>query len=278
MRKVLFVIFMCVVLSGTLAVFERTSRVEASAKKAEGHGAKKEEAPVEEVEEDTFDDSKSDVKHLEDESKKEEVAEEEGGHGGSKKEEGHGSAKKKGEGGGHGEEETVTQTEPEQKEFEFYQNIQSLADLMDEPEAKEENVRVVYRVPSSCGEFSIYLENKKKNLERMERELEHKQRLVTKLKQEFDESVQKYASLEKRIRNMMRTGDGKFADNPELAKMVKLYESISPEEAADRLKNLDLDLTLALLKGMNPKQLSQIMVALDPKLSAALSSRMVRGF
>lgn len=252
--------------------------------KPSGHGggeAKKEEPkPGAEVEEDTFDNS-SDVKHEEDkkaEAPAEESAEAEESHGEEPKEE-HGKAAKK---GGHGGEEKSAPVEAKHEagseKFKFYESVQSLEELMEEPRAEEEKVKVVYRVPATCSDFSIYLESKQKNLERLENELDHKKKLLLKLKEEFDQSVQKYTDLEKRIQNMMRTGDGKFENNPELNKMVKLYESISPEEAADRLKNLDLDLTLALLKGMNPKKLSQIMVALDPQISAALSSRMVRGF
>lgn len=271
---------------GILMAVTSFDQAKASAKPA-GHGEPKKEEPKPEatVEEDTFDNS-SDVKHEVD--KKEEAPAEESaaeGHGEEKKEdhaeaakEEHGKAAKK---GGHGEEEAapvVAKEEASAEQFQFYESVQSLAELMEEPQAETEKVKVVYRVPPTCSDFAIYLESKQKNLERLENELEHKRQLLLKLKGEFDQSVQKYTELEKRIQNMMRTGDGKFENNPELVKMVKLYESISPEEAADRLKNLDLDLTLALLKGMAPKKLSQIMVALDPQISAALSSRMVRGF
>lgn len=289
--KKLFVFLTLVIFILTFAYVDKGNRAEASAKKEGGHASAKEEKkeePQEEVEEDTFDDSKSDVKHAEDQAKEEKTEEAEAsGHGEKKAEE---PAKEEAESGGHGKKEkAAAHGEEEGKEekpkaveagqqYNFYDSVQSLAELMEEESPTEEKVKIVYRVPSSCSEFSLYLETKQKNLERLEKELEHKKAMITKLKEEFDRAVQKYGDLEKRIQNLMRTGDGKFANNPELAKMVKLYESISPEEAAERLKNLDLDLTLALLKGMSPKKLSLVMIALDPKISAALSSRMVRGF
>ena len=252
MKRILTFVFV-VALVVFFGFMNALNRAEASAKKSEPEAESKHEKKAEEGD-------------------KPEAS----GHGGEKTED-----EAKPEGGGHGEEQTAAKEEKNEPQFsyQFYDSVQSMADLMEEDASGDgEQVKTVYKVPASCSEFSMHLETKQKNLERLERELEYKKALLVKLKEEFDQAVQKYGDLEKRIQNLMRTGDSKFKDNPELAKMIKLYESISSEEAAERLKNLDLELTIAVLKGMNPKKLSQVMTALDPKISAALSSRMVRGF
>lgn len=183
---------------------------------------------------------------------------------------GHGAKAKEGE-----EKKTV---DPSQ--FEYFQNIQSINDLGEEENTGEsqESVRIVYRTPDTCKEFSIYMQEKQKRLTTLEEEIKQKQETLGKLKMEFETVTKKFGDVESRIQKLIQRDPTNLKDNPELAKMIKLYESLSAEEAAARLRNLDLDLTLALLKGMKPKKLTQIMSAMEPKLAAALSSHMVRGF
>lgn len=181
------------------------------------------------------------------------------------------------------EEEKPKKIDPSQ--FEFFQDVQSLADLVEEDtdvtledDRVDEDVKVVYRVPETCKEFSVYLQAKQKKLIKLEKEIQKKQRMLAKLKEEFEEVTAKYSKVETRIKKLIHRDPTNLDDNPELAKMIKLYEGFSAEDAAARLKNLDLDLTLALMKGMNPKKLGGILAVMEPKLAAALSSQIVRGF
>lgn len=137
---------------------------------------------------------------------------------------------------------------------------------------------VVYRTPASCREFSAYMDTRAAKLDELDREIRRKQKLLEELTAQFEDLTGRYAMAEERVRKLVQRDPNDLTNNPELAKMIKLYESLDPEDAASRLKDLDLDLTLALLKGMKPKKLSEIMTALEPRLAAALSSQLVRGF
>lgn len=137
---------------------------------------------------------------------------------------------------------------------------------------------VVYRTPASCREFSAYMDTRAAKLDELEREIRGKQKLLEELTAQFEDLTGRYALAEERVRKLVQRDPNDLTNNPELAKMIKLYESLDPGDAASRLKDLDLDLTLALLKGMKPKKLSEIMTALEPRLAAALSSQLVRGF
>ncbi|MCP5464770.1 MAG: hypothetical protein H7A33_07090 [Deltaproteobacteria bacterium] len=159
-------------------------------------------------------------------------------------------------------------------------DVASLDDLEEDVDEflEDESVKVIYKTPDSCKEFTMYLDSKALKLEKMDRELKKKERLLNQMQADFEAITTKFAETEKRIKEMIQHDPSNLKDNPELAKMIKLYETFSAEEAAARLQNLDLDLTLAILRGMKPKTLSKIMTAMDPKLSAALSSQLIRGF
>lgn len=182
--------------------------------------------------------------------------------------------------------ETVAETvkEPPTKKYKFYKDIRSIEDLEEGSEEdfdeslENENLKVVYKTPETCKEFTLYLDNKARKLERKEMELKKREKELQLMQERFEKLAENYSSTENRIKVIMQKDPTDLKGNPELSKMVKLFETFSPEEAAARLQNLDLDLTLAILKGVKPKTLSKIMAAMDPKLSAALSSQMVRGF
>lgn len=161
-----------------------------------------------------------------------------------------------------------------------FEGLQSLSDLEDDVDEnlEDENVKVIYKNPESCKEFTLYLEHKARKIEIMEKMVKRKERLLEKMQKEFESLALRYQDTETRLQKIIQHDPSNLKDNPELAKMIKMYETFSAEQAAERLRNLDLDLTLAILKGMKPKNLSKILTAMEPKLSAAISSQIVRGF
>ncbi|MBF0104149.1 MAG: hypothetical protein HQM16_02370 [Deltaproteobacteria bacterium] len=144
--------------------------------------------------------------------------------------------------------------------------------------SEEENVKVIYKTPETCKEFTVYLDDLSERLKEKERSLKQEEKLLAEMKERMEGLTKNYLEIEERIKKIVQYDPSNLKDNPQLDKMVRLYESFSPEEAAARLTNLDLDMTLAILRGMQAKKLGKILSAMDPKLSAALSSRIVRGF
>lgn len=169
---------------------------------------------------------------------------------------------------------------PPSEKYDFHQDIQSVEDAVSAETSPmaEDGSKVVVKMPESCREFSSYMDERQKRLGELENKIRQKQQILESLKHEFDDLTNKYAVVEGRVKTLVQRDPGDLKNNPELVKMIKLYETLAPEESAARLRNLDLDLTIALLKGMNPKKLSLIMEALEPRLAAALSSQIVRGF
>lgn len=170
---------------------------------------------------------------------------------------------------------------PPAEKYDFHPDVQSMDDALAAELGTEDGagaVKIIVKTPQTCREFSSYMDERQKKLDELESDIRRKQQVLEALKLEFKDLTSKYAVAETRVRSLIQRDPGDLKNNPELAKMIRLYESLPPEESAARLKNLDLDLTIALLKGMKPKKLSLIMEVLEPRLAAALSSQIVRGF
>ncbi|MEK7773591.1 MAG: hypothetical protein AAB307_04535, partial [Deltaproteobacteria bacterium] len=60
-------------------------------------------------------------------------------------------------------------------------------------------------------------------------------------------------------------------NNERISKVVKIYESMSPEEAAPRMERLDDETAVSILAFMSPKKAARIMAAMDVDKSARLS-------
>lgn len=188
----------------------------------------------------------------------------------------------------HGKEDKKVEEDKPKVNYEYFPDVQSLDDLSDDEAAvdeegadqdkKEEKTKIVYKTPPSCQEFSFYLDTKAQKLDRLEKEILQKEKMLKELQKQFEETTTKYTVTETKVKKLLNADPSNLKDNPELTKMARLYETLAPDDAASRIQNLDLDMTIALLKDMKPKKVSKIMSALDPKISAALSSRIVRGF
>lgn len=68
----------------------------------------------------------------------------------------------------------------------------------------------------------------------------------------------------------------KEKENEKLVLLVSLYESLSAEQAADLMKRLPIPVTLTMFEMMNTKKSSKILAAMDPKMAAELSQRILR--
>lgn len=161
-----------------------------------------------------------------------------------------------------------------------YHGIKSLDELDEDVDenAQDKNIKIVYKTPESCKEFTLYLDDKASKIDKRERDLQQQEKMIALMQQSFDALNKQYSDTEARIKKVVQYDPSNLKDNPQLIEMAHLYETFTPEDAASRLQNLDLDLTLAILKAMKPKVVGKILTAMDAKLSAALSSQMVRGF
>lgn len=68
----------------------------------------------------------------------------------------------------------------------------------------------------------------------------------------------------------------KTAENGNLKLLVTLYESISADQAAELLKRIPFPVSLTVFQMMSPRKSAKILAAMDPKIGAELSRRLIK--
>lgn len=114
----------------------------------------------------------------------------------------------------------------------------------------------------------------KKQLELKDRELFIKQeekRLET-IKKDVDEKIEKYTKILSQIENVLKKIEQIKDQNFE--HIVKTYETMPPEDAAERLSSLDEELLVKIFLKMKPKKTAAILAAMDAKKAAVITKNM----
>lgn len=68
----------------------------------------------------------------------------------------------------------------------------------------------------------------------------------------------------------------RIENNPNVRLLVTLYESLSPDQAANLIKRLPMTVSLKMVQMMSPKKFSKILASMDPKYASELSRRLIR--
>lgn len=114
------------------------------------------------------------------------------------------------------------------------------------------------------------LEDRERELSVREEALKKEEERLNMLKNSVELSLKQYTSM----RDKMQKGPADNKPQDGLARMAKLYESMSVEEAAQRIEKMDTDLAVRLLSAIKNKQAGKILGAITADKAALLSSRM----
>ena len=86
---------------------------------------------------------------------------------------------------------------------------------------------------------------------------------------EVDKKIAELQKLQEEVQKLLVEKDAVEAKR--IKSLSRMYEKMDPAQAAQLLANLDQDLAVGILKGMNPKAGAQIMDNLPAKKAASLS-------
>ena len=131
-------------------------------------------------------------------------------------------------------------------------------------------------VSSSYGDGEADLQAIMKALEDRERELSRREDALKKeeerlimLKNSIELSLKQYSSM----RDKMQKGPADNKPQDGMTRMAVLYESMSVEEAAQRIEKMDTDLAVKLLTAIKSKKAGKILGAMTADRAAVLSAR-----
>lgn len=113
------------------------------------------------------------------------------------------------------------------------------------------------------------IKRRQKELDDMEEELKVREERLEIVKKDIDARIRE---LEK-VRSEIEAFAGKIdaADNDRVRRLVKIYESMNPEEAAQRLEKLDTKLAVLILSKMREKNAAKILEFVKVERSVTLS-------
>lgn len=113
------------------------------------------------------------------------------------------------------------------------------------------------------------IKRRQKELDDREEELKAREERLEIVKKDIDARIRE---LEK-VRSEIEAFAGKLdaADNDSVKRLVKIYETMNPEEAAPRLEKLDTKLAVQILSTMREKNAARILEFVKVERSVALS-------
>lgn len=116
--------------------------------------------------------------------------------------------------------------------------------------------------------------NKQKALKEREDNLRKEEERLKALSRELDEKIERYSKLLTQIEDALK--DIKKERDERFQHVVKTYEAMPPEEAAQRISELDEKTATKILFMMKPKKASAIMAVMEPKKVAILTKGILK--
>jgi flagellar motility protein MotE (MotC chaperone) len=103
---------------------------------------------------------------------------------------------------------------------------------------------------------------RRKQLDQREQELQQRGALIQVTEQRLDQKIKEMETLRAQLDKMM--GQANEQRQAELDNLVRIYESMKPDEAARILVNLDMPILLGVIRSMKPARSALIMAAMPP--------------
>jgi len=118
------------------------------------------------------------------------------------------------------------------------------------------------------------LSKRRIELERRQRELELRENLLKAAEKRVSARIAELKSIEKRIeKELSKQDDERMA---QYMRLVKMYASMKPKQAAQIFNRLDLDVLTAMVKRMRPQSMGKIMAAMDPSAARRLTMELAK--
>lgn len=123
-------------------------------------------------------------------------------------------------------------------------------------------------------EMMKVLEEKEKDLIRREEALKKEEERLNVLKSSLDLSLKEYAAMRDKLQKELAANSGRNGQSQQwIGYVAKIYESMAPEEAAQRIGKMDDDMAVALLSKIKSKQAGKILSAIPAETAATLTVR-----
>ena len=147
---------------------------------------------------------------------------------------------------------------------------------VDEPTSLVEGMRVDPSV-SSRSELAILerLSERREELEEQAKSIEMREALLSAAEKRLEQRVSELKALEESIK--LATRQRKQEQQEDLGKLVAMYQSMKPKQAAKIFEVLEADVLLDIVRVMNPRKVAAIMGSMRADAAGALSLAIAKG-
>ena len=113
------------------------------------------------------------------------------------------------------------------------------------------------------------LSERRKMLDKREKELMTREALLRAAEKEIDRKYQELNGLRTQIEELLQQQSE--AEQARITSLVKIYEGMKPKDAARIFDTLDLDVLLAVMAEMSERKLSPILAAMNPERARTIT-------
>ena len=119
-----------------------------------------------------------------------------------------------------------------------------------------------------------FIEKKQKEIKEKENILLKEEERLKVLRKDLDDRIEKYATLLNQIENVLKKLES--VQDEKFDHIVKVYETMPPEEAATRLAALSEPTAIKIIRKMKPKKSGTIMAFMPPNKVASITEGMTK--
>ena len=118
------------------------------------------------------------------------------------------------------------------------------------------------------------LAERRQTLEARERELETREKLISAAEGRVESKITELKDIELRIESLL--GQRDEAEEAQMRRLVKVYETMKPKDAAPIFQKLDQDILLDVAARMKESSVAGIMAAMDPASAQELTTMLAQ--
>ncbi len=117
------------------------------------------------------------------------------------------------------------------------------------------------------------LEDRERELAKREDALKKEELSLNALKNAVELSIKQYSSMRERLQKDLASNKGKNNSLQGMENLVKIYEAMSPSEAAQRIERLDSAMAVELISRLKSKHAGKIMEAMSTERAVRLTEK-----
>lgn len=124
------------------------------------------------------------------------------------------------------------------------------------------------------AEFEILqdLAARREELDKRENQIEQKEALLKAAEQQIDQKLTELTKIRDEIKKLL--GEQEEKETKRIQSLVKVYEGMRPNDAANIFNELELSILLPVVENMSERKLSPILAAMSPDRARIITRRM----